>query len=107
MSLWDFVYLVTGIVCPCLCLHLYVIIYLCDRGLSAYNRGLCLVDCVYGQRMVPGSVVWYELRWLSLNQVPTLGVQSGRRGGVGERTRQLRVGLESWSQREVAPWVGV
>lgn len=83
MSLWDFVYLVTGIACPCLCLHLCVIVHLCDRGLSAYNRGLCLMDCVCGQRMVPGSVVWYELRWLSLNSVPTLGVQSGRRGGCG------------------------
>lgn len=83
MSLWDFVYLVTGIACPCLCLHLCVIVHLCDRGVSAYNRGLCLMDCVCGQRMVPGSVAWYELRWLSLNSVPTLGVQSGRRGGCG------------------------
>lgn len=41
------------------------------------------MDCVCGQRMVPGSVAWYELRWLSLNSVPTLGVQSGRRGGCG------------------------
>lgn len=61
---------------------------LCDdsssvTGVCLHTTGGCVSWTVCGQRMVPGSVAWYELRWLSLNSVPPLEYSQAGMVGVG------------------------
>ena len=90
-----------------LCQHLYMIISVCDRGLSVHNRGLCLVDCVCGQRVVLG--LWYGMvEVVFTRQCTHLGGGTVKWAWwywaslVGVGRERGSSGL-AWSQREAAP----
>lgn len=62
------------------------------------------MDCVCGQRMVPGSVAWYELRWLSLNSVPTLEYSQAGVVGVGGENKAAWASLSPEPERWRLGW---